>query len=96
MKCKYLLLVAFVITSLNPLFAQTKKYSIHTVAFYNFENLFDTINGPNYDEEWLPNGPQNWTSKKYQKKFEFFYQVGPWLEAGNNKKGKGWGLGGAR
>jgi hypothetical protein len=31
-----------------------------------------------------------------QKKFEFFYQVGPWLEAGNNKKGKGWGLGGAR
>lgn len=67
MKCKYLLLVAFVITSLNPLFAQTKKYSIHTVAFYNFENLFDTINGPNYDEEWLPNGPQNWTSKKYQK-----------------------------
>ena len=75
MKCKYLLLVAFVITSLNPLFAQTKKYSIHTVAFYNFENLFDTINGPNYDEEWLPNGPQNWTSKKYQKKLSNLARV---------------------
>jgi hypothetical protein len=41
-----------------------KKYQIHTVAFYNFENLFDTINGPNNDEEWLPTGTQNWTGKR--------------------------------
>jgi hypothetical protein len=45
-----------------------KKYQIHTVAFYNFENLFDTINQPNNDEEWLPNGAMNWTYKKYRKK----------------------------
>jgi hypothetical protein len=31
--------------------AQDKKYAIHTVAFYNVENLFDTINQANYDEE---------------------------------------------
>ena len=48
--------------------AQTKKYIVHTVAFYNFENLFDTINEANNDEEWLPNGAQNWTSKKYHHK----------------------------
>jgi len=46
--------------------AQDKKFKVHTIAFYNVENLFDTIKGPNYDEEWLPlNG---WTSKKYNKK----------------------------
>lgn len=48
--------------------AQSKKYLVHTVAFYNFENLFDTINNPNNDEEWLPNGAQNWTSRKYKQK----------------------------
>ncbi len=55
--------------------AQEKKYQIHTVAFYNFENLFDTINGPNYDEEWLPDGPRNWNSKKYRKKLENLSRV---------------------
>ena len=47
---------------------QVKKYEVHTIAFYNFENLFDTINDSNYDEEWLPDGLQNWTSKKYHQK----------------------------
>ena len=40
--------------------AQAKKYNIHTVAFYNLENLFDTIKGSNNDEEWLPNGAMSW------------------------------------
>lgn len=60
-----LFVVLFAISSAN---SQAKKYIIHTVAFYNFENLFDTINGPNMDEEWLPTGVQNWTSKKYKQK----------------------------
>ncbi len=55
--------------------SQQKKFSVHTVAFYNFENLFDTINNPNNDEEWLPNGAQNWTSKKYRKKLENLARV---------------------
>lgn len=46
--------------------AQDKKFKIHTVAFYNVENLFDTINGPNFDEEYLPQN--GWTSKKYKQK----------------------------
>ena len=62
-----LFVALFAILSVN---AQQKKYIIHTVAFYNFENLFDTINGPNNDEEWLPKGTQNWTGRKYKKKLQ--------------------------
>ncbi len=46
--------------------AQEKKFKIHTIAFYNVENLFDTINQENYDEEYLPQN--GWTSKKYKQK----------------------------
>ena len=55
--------------------AQAKKYIVHTVAFYNFENLFDTINQSNNDEEWLPMGVQNWTSKKYRQKLHNLARV---------------------
>ncbi|MCB4799087.1 endonuclease/exonuclease/phosphatase family protein [Neotamlana laminarinivorans] len=34
--------------------AQKKNYKIHTVAFYNLENLFDTINDPNKLDEYSP------------------------------------------
>ena len=65
--------------------AQAKKFAIHTVAFYNFENLFDTINNPNNDEEWLPNGAQNWTSKKYKQKLHNLARVLNEIGTGENK-----------
>lgn len=34
--------------------AQEKKFNIHTIAFYNLENLFDTINDPNKFDEFSP------------------------------------------
>ena len=34
--------------------AQDKKFKIHTVAFYNLENLFDTINDPTKFDEYSP------------------------------------------
>ncbi|WP_264535855.1 endonuclease/exonuclease/phosphatase family protein [Flavobacterium sp. N1736] len=56
--------------------AQSKKYTIHTVAFYNFENLFDTINDPTtHDDEWTPKGIQNWTHEKYQQKLQNLSRV---------------------
>lgn len=67
-----LLIVLFAIQGAN---AQAKKYKIHTVAFYNLENLFDTINNPNNDEEWLPNGAQNWTGEKYKRKLQNMARV---------------------
>ncbi|MEO8532511.1 MAG: endonuclease/exonuclease/phosphatase family protein [Flavobacterium sp.] len=57
-------------------FAQAKKYNIHTVAFYNFENLFDTINDPTTnDDEWTPAGAQNWTNEKYHQKLRNLARV---------------------
>lgn len=66
MKFRILLLLLLGLPTIAS--SQTKKYSIHTVAFYNFENLFDTINDPDtFDEEWTPKGLQRWTFDKYQK-----------------------------
>ncbi|MEP3838852.1 MAG: endonuclease/exonuclease/phosphatase family protein, partial [Algibacter sp.] len=36
------------------IYAQDKTFKIHTVAFYNLENLFDTINDPNKFDEYSP------------------------------------------
>lgn len=56
--------------------AQQKNYIIHTVAFYNFENCFDTINDPKTnDDEWTPTGLQRWTSKKYHHKLKNLARV---------------------
>ncbi len=67
--------LAFFILSIN-IFGQAKKYRIHTVAFYNFENLFDTINDPaTFDEDWTPAGSQHWTYEKYQKKLNNLSRV---------------------
>ena len=41
---------------------------IERIAFYNVENLFDTIDGPNNDEEFLPQGKKLWNLKKYKEK----------------------------
>lgn len=65
MKIRIFLAFLFVVVGAQ---AQNKKYKVHTVAFYNAENLFDTINGPNNDEEYLPQ--KGWTLKKYKKKLD--------------------------
>ena len=41
-----------------------------SIAFYNLENLFDTINQSNIDEEFLPNGAMRWTGMKYKAKLK--------------------------
>lgn len=58
-----------------PLQAQ-KKYGLYGVAFYNVENLFDTIHdvGKN-DYEFLPEGSYKWTSLKYNSKLKNMAQV---------------------
>ncbi|PWA06895.1 endonuclease/exonuclease/phosphatase family protein [Flavobacterium psychrotolerans] len=64
--------------------AQQKKFQVHTVAFYNFENLFDTINNPNNDEEWTPTGAQHWTSEKYKQKIQNLARVLSQIGTGEN------------
>jgi hypothetical protein len=75
MRIRKLIALFFVFFAISGANAQAKKYIVHTVAFYNLENLFDTINGSNNDEEWLPNGVQNWTSKKYHQKLQNLAKV---------------------
>ena len=50
-------------------YANTREMQIRCVAFYNLENLFDTIHdeGKN-DYEYLPDGGMKWTSFKYEHK----------------------------
>jgi hypothetical protein len=48
---KYLILGLLLVVFDNGNAQEKKTYKIHTVAFYNLENLFDTINDPTkYDE----------------------------------------------
>lgn len=56
--------------------AQEKKYSVVSVAFYNVENLFDTIDQPDViDEEFLPEGSNLWTSSRYITKLDRIGEV---------------------
>ena len=48
---------------------------IQTVAFYNVENLFDTIDGPNDDAEFLPAAAKQWNTEKYNAKLQQIRQV---------------------
>ncbi|MDG2367617.1 MAG: endonuclease/exonuclease/phosphatase family protein, partial [Flavobacteriaceae bacterium] len=46
-----------------------KKYTINTIAFYNVENLFDTLDDPNtFDDDRTPKGKDKWTNDIYEKK----------------------------
>jgi predicted extracellular nuclease len=47
-----------------------------TLAFYNVENLFDTIDAPNkMDEEFMPVEPKNWNTERYNKKLSDIARV---------------------
>ena len=74
MKIKNCITAFVVLFAINQSLAQDKKFKVHTVAFYNVENLFDTINDPDtYDEEYTPvNG---WTKKNYEKKLDNLSRV---------------------
>ncbi|MBD1259927.1 endonuclease [Maribacter polysiphoniae] len=51
------------------LFKKKKKQGLHTIAFYNLENLFDTTHDPDtLDVDFTPKGFKKWTPKRYKKK----------------------------
>ena len=48
---------------------ERKQYTVYGAAFYNLENLFDTINANGtYDLEFSPKGARQWNSQKYWSK----------------------------
>jgi len=76
MRIKKFIALFIVLFSITVVKAQDKKFKVQTIAFYNFENLFDTINNANVnDEEYTPTGTQRWTAEKYKKKLENLSRV---------------------
>lgn len=68
---KYYFLLLLSLTSLS-LFSQNER----SIAFYNVENLFDTIDDPKKDDsEFLPTAKNNWNSVKYFEKINHINQV---------------------
>lgn len=61
------LILFFLMILMLPVDAQEKQFKIHTIAFYNVENLFDTINDSGKsDDDYLPKGRESWTGEKYK------------------------------
>ncbi len=56
--------------------AQKKSERTYVVGFYNLENLFDIYDDPvKNDGEFLPDGANQWTEAKYQKKLHNMARV---------------------
>jgi predicted extracellular nuclease len=68
---KTVILLASIFLFSSSLEAQTQR----TVAFYNVENLFDTLDQVTNDEEFLPSGNKEWTSARYLEKIRHINQV---------------------
>ncbi|MFS4454597.1 endonuclease/exonuclease/phosphatase family protein [Maribacter sp. 2304DJ31-5] len=52
------------------------RYKLRTIAFYNLENLFDTKNDTLvFDDDRTPEGKDNWTLERYQKKLAHLSKV---------------------
>jgi len=72
--CYKCVLLAFLLffNGNNAIFSQdldkSKEYFVGCIGFWNLENLYDTIDGPNDDAEFLPDGGNRWTGDRYKKK----------------------------
>ncbi|MDD2197381.1 MAG: endonuclease/exonuclease/phosphatase family protein [Bacteroidales bacterium] len=53
-----------------------KQYKVVNIAFYNLENLFDTLDTPDVnDRDYTPEGLNRWDTKKYNEKLENLAEV---------------------
>ena len=68
---KFLNIFAFTLVIATSLQAQTTR----EIAFYNVENLFDTLDGANDDAEFLPAGKNAWNSARYNEKLDHINKV---------------------
>lgn len=67
----------FVLGFISLSFSQ--QYNVRCIAFYNLENLFDTIVDPDTNlilrEDFTPLGAKNWNTKKYYHKLDNMARV---------------------
>lgn len=66
------ILTSFVILLLALVSVQAQRMAVYSIAFYNQENLFDYEDDPanKGDDDFLPNGPYQWTKQKYEQKLK--------------------------
>lgn len=91
MKRKYLLRLSMLALCAYLLLAQgcgKRKSELYSVAFYNLENLFDTIHddGKN-DYDFLPDGRYAWNTTKYEAKLKNLAHVLSELSRGKVPQG---------
>lgn len=66
---KKLAVTFLIFVALTASAQSTQNSAPFTVAFYNVENLFDTVDDPKInDKEFLPDAPKKWTQERYLKK----------------------------
>jgi len=76
MKLKHLFLATFLFVYAFAKAQEKKTYRVHTVAFYNVENLFDTENDPlTRDDDRTPDGKDHWTEEVYASKVKNMAKV---------------------
>jgi predicted extracellular nuclease len=68
---KFFNIFAFTLVIATSLQAQSTR----EIAFYNVENLFDTLDGANDDAEFLPAGKNAWNSARYNEKLDHINKV---------------------
>ena len=80
MVCRILLPLLF-LTQVLPGLSQPnrtvkKRFLLRTVAFYNLENLFNTVNDSLvHDDEHTPGGSYGWTDKRLERKLDNLARV---------------------
>lgn len=75
MGISYTLLVSIFIIS-GAIAQESRTYKIRTVAFYNLENLFDTVNDTlTFDDDRTPTGKDNWSIERYWHKINNISKV---------------------
>jgi hypothetical protein len=66
---KKIVIIALFLSAVTVAGAQQVRAGL--IAFYNLENLFDTIDTPGVlDEEFTPEGPNKWSGKRYLEKLD--------------------------
>jgi len=74
MKFLYLKIIGIAFLLQLPYLAlsqEKKDYKVACIAFYNLENLFDTLDTPGVNDfEYTPAGPKQWNTKKYLEKLD--------------------------
>ena len=72
---KYILLSLLLVMGMAAQ-AQEKNIGMYAIGFYNLENLFDTTHDEGKtDEEYLPDGANQWTEMKYTNKLRNMARV---------------------